>query len=259
MKSLAALAVTVLQLSLVIPAFGASTNTLSSAEIEGRKLVQQILELTPTQNVTNTGILKIRDENGKRLEIPLRCEVIVTPIYWLSIYETISSNNASRLVVRHLTGQPSDYFYQNNTAKEVPMEGDVQIGNVTRGHQLFGAEIMTPFAGSEFWLVDLGLEFFHWPQQKVLKKEFRRSCACVVLESVNPNPTPNGYSRIVSWIDEESFGVVQAEAYDSNNKLLKLFYPKDPKKVNGQWQIQTLEMINDQTDARTRMEFDADP
>ena len=118
---------------------------------------------------------------------------------------------------------------------------------------------MIPFAGSDFWLADLGLEFFHWPQQKVIKKEFRRSCGCMVLESVNPNPTPNGYSRVVSWIDEESLGIVQAEAYDSKNKLLKEFYPKDIKKVNGQWQVQTLDISNDQTDSSTRMEFEPDP
>ena len=47
---------------------------------------------------------------------------------------------------------------------------------------------MIPFAGSDFWIADLGLEFFHWPEQKVLKKEFRRNCSCVVLESTNPNP-----------------------------------------------------------------------
>ena len=51
---------------------------------------------------------------------------------------------------------------------------------------------MDPFAGSDFWLCDLGLEFFHWPQQKVLKKEFHRQCACTVLESTNPNPSADG-------------------------------------------------------------------
>ena len=117
---------------------------------------------------------------------------------------------------------------------------------------------MTSFAGSDFWLADLGLEFFHWPQQKLLKKQFRSNCGCSVLESVNPNPSANGYSRVVTWIDEESLGVVQAEAYNSKNKLLKQFYPKDIKKVNGQWQVQTMDISNVQTRSRTRIEFNLD-
>ena len=113
-----------------------------------------------------------------------------------------------------------------------------------------------PFAVSDFSLCDLGLEFFHWPQQKILKKEFHRQCACTVLESTNPNPTTNGYSRVVSWIDEESLGIVEAYAYDANGKKLKNFYPKNFEKVNGQYQVQSLIMENLQTGSRSQLEFD---
>ena len=115
---------------------------------------------------------------------------------------------------------------------------------------------MTPFANSDFWFVDLGLEFFHWPEQKVLKKDVHRSRGCTVLESTNPNPGTNGYSRVVSWIDNETLGIVEAYAYDAKGKLLKDFYPKDFKKVDGQWQVQTLVMENVQTGSRSRLEFD---
>ena len=115
---------------------------------------------------------------------------------------------------------------------------------------------MIPFANSDFWIADLGLEFFHWPEQKILKKEFARGRGCMVLESTNPNPSANGYSRVVSWIDEETLGIVQAKAYGAQGKLLKEFYPKDFKKVNGQWQLQSMEIDNAQTGSRTRLEFD---
>ena len=104
--------------------------------------------------------------------------------------------------------------------------------------------------------VDLGLEFFHWPQQKILRKENKRSRGCMVLESTNPNPSANGYSRVVSWIDEESGGIVHAEAFDARNKLLKEFDPKSFKKVNGQWELQEMEIRNVQTGSRSRIEFD---
>jgi hypothetical protein len=113
-----------------------------------------------------------------------------------------------------------------------------------------------PFAHSDFWVADLSLDFFHWAEQKVLKHEIRRSRACAVLESTNPNPSANSYSRVVSWIDNETFGIVHAEAYDVNGKLLKEFDPKSFKKVNGQWELQEMEIRNVQTGSRTRLEFD---
>ncbi|MEI9961977.1 MAG: outer membrane lipoprotein-sorting protein [Limisphaerales bacterium] len=54
------------------------------------------------------------------------------------------------------------------------------------------------------------------------------------MESTNPNPSTNSYSRVVSWIDSENNGIIHAEAYDAKNKLLKVFDPKSFKKVNGQ-------------------------
>ena len=50
--------------------------------------------------------------------------------------------------------------------------------------------------------------------------------------------------------------VVEAKAYDAQNKLLKEFYPKDIKKVNGQWQVGSMKIDNVQTGSRTTLEFD---
>ena len=87
----------------------------------------------------------------------------------------------------------------------------------------------------------------------------KRGRSCEVLESTNPNPSTNGYSRVVSWIDNETLGIVHAEAYDFKNKLLKEFDPKSFKKVNGQWELQEMEIRNDQTGSRTRLEFNSQP
>jgi hypothetical protein len=102
----------------------------------------------------------------------------------------------------------------------------------------------------------LGLEFFHWPDQKILRGETMRGVFCKVLQSTNPNPTTKGYSRVVSWIDNESLGIVQAKAYDAKGNLLKEFWPKDIKKVDGQWQVGSMDIRNVQTGSRTRLEFD---
>jgi hypothetical protein len=124
---------------------------------------------------------------------------------------------------------------------------------------LASTNLSFPFAGSDFWIGDLGLEFLHWPGQKILRGDTAAGRLCKVLESANPNPSTNGYSRVLCWIDNEALGIVEAKAYDAQNKLLKEFYPKNIKKVNGQWQVGSMEIDNVQTRSRTWLKFDLKP
>jgi hypothetical protein len=114
---------------------------------------------------------------------------------------------------------------------------------------------MVSFAGSDFWLADLGLEFLHWPEQRLLRKELRVGRLCDVLESINPEPVPGGYSRVVCWLDRETGGILHADAYDIGKELLKKFEPKELKKVQGQYMLEEMEIRNHQTGTRTRVEF----
>jgi hypothetical protein len=235
-----------------------TTNGLSDAEIQGRNLAQQLCETRPTDNFTNTGILQIRGAKDTRSEIPVKCETVVTTTNWQSIYEASWTNKVEKLLVVHTANQSNFYYYDTNYLNQVPfLKGIPILGHLFRSpKKISGAEIMIPFAGSAFWIADLGLEFFHWPEQKILKRENSRGRICKVLESTNPYPSTNGYSRVDSWIDEETLGIVHAEAYDANGKLLKEFDPKSFKKVNGQWQLQEMEIRNVQTGSRSRIEFD---
>jgi hypothetical protein len=184
--------------------------------------------------------------------------VTLTNSNWTSIYEAMSTNLAVTLWVTHAMRQPNQYFYATNSLERVPLLTDIPIlGHLFRSHQMTGSELMTPFAGSDFWIADLGLEFLHWPGQKILRGDTARGRLCKVLESTNPDPPTNGYSRVLCWIDNETPGIVEAKAYDANGKLLKEFYPKDFKKdVNGQWQVGSMEIDNVQTGSRTWLKFD---
>jgi Outer membrane lipoprotein-sorting protein len=228
-------------------AFAEPTNGLSDAEIQGRALAQKILEQSPATNLTQTGVLNIRDAKGQKLEIPLQFEIIVTATNWQNIYKTIGTNGVCLKII-HADGQPDWYSWSNYNS------GGIVSGMGEYGWS--GTQWTHPLPG-DFWAVDLGLEFFHWPDQKILKEyEMRRGRACKVLQSTNPNPSPNGYSRVVSWIDNETLGIVHAEAYDAKGKLLKVFDPKSFKKVNGQWELQEMEIRNVQTGSRSWIEFD---
>jgi hypothetical protein len=244
---------------LAVGAAAETTNTLSDAEIQGRQLARQICSARPSEYFfTNTGILKIQDGKGIKYEFTLKCITKTQGIDWESSYvATLHSNKdliEYTLLIFHLSQRPYEYHWQPSSRYQISSQTPAGFSK----RNLKGDETMVAFANSDFWIADLGLEFFHWPAQKVLPNptSVKRGRAYTLLESTNPNPATNGYSRVLSWIDKETGGILEAEAYDFNGRLLKDFAPKSFKKVNGQWELQEMEIRNVQTGSRTRLEFD---
>jgi hypothetical protein len=228
-------------LAAVFPLGAAMTNDPATAEREGRALAHQLCELRPEANLTNTGKLVIRIAKKPRQEIPFTSRILVTETNWTTAYEaTQSTNRPVAFSVEHRPETPNCYSVAGTTV-------------------LPNDQTMTPFAGSDFWLADLGLEFFHWPGQRLWKREMRRGKSCHVLESRRPESWTNGYARVVSWIHTESGAVVQAEAYDTRGKLLKEFRPTAVEKVDGAWQLKEMEIENVQAGSRTTLVFDLQP
>jgi Outer membrane lipoprotein-sorting protein len=229
--------------------FSKTLDAASSVK-EGRAFVADILAQQPDRNSTNFGVLSIHPKGQPAQSMPVQVEVLVTPTNWLNIYETRPTSmgaSASRLTVVHTAGQPNQYLLASSE------------GTNSATKRLEGNETMIPFAGSDFWVCDLGLDFFHWPEQRVIRYETRRSQSCAVLESVNPNPAPGTYARVRCWLQYESpHGIVEAEARDSTNKVMKQFEPKTLEKVHGQYEPEKLQIRNHQTGSLTLIKYDLD-
>jgi hypothetical protein len=203
-----------------------------------RELVAQLRSMVPESSFTNTGTLAIKPNRQPLIRVAYTCRVEVTPTNWMSFYSAARGTNVlPGFSVEHRAGQPNVY-------------------RDSAGKILSRAELDVPFAGSDFWLSDLGLEFFHWPEQRVPKWEMKRSFGCKVLESRNPHATPDNYARVLSWIHEESGALIQAEAYDARGRLLKEFRPTAVQKVNGQHELKEMEIENVRTRSSTRLTFD---
>ena len=213
------------------------TLSTEQAAKEGKALVEEILSQKPAQNTTNAGVMSVRGRNTYA-QIPVKFEVFNTATNWCSRYTASNMN----ILLLHDDTHANQYRLTLPDGKTRDFSGNQAI--------------KTPFGGSDFSIGDLGLEFFHWPDQRLTKKEMRRNRSCKVLESINPEPIAGSYSKVVSWIDNESDGIVMAQAYDAQGKLLKDFNPKKIKKIDGQWQLQEMEIDNDQTDSSTLVDFD---
>ncbi len=212
-------------------------------KINAAELLAEILGNPPQVPSRMEGVLKIRSADGKQREIPILWTTTLSDEDWRDIYQTPKSSLAPEtLVVIHHSNSTNRYDYR---------KGETLV-------EAAATNAFLPFATSDFWLGDFGLEFYHWPNPKHIKTEMRKGRPCYVIETRPPVPGSAPYGRVLSWIDTENRGLIRAEAYDAKNQLLKEFEIKDIDKINGRWRIKELMIRNDQTDTRTRLIFNLD-
>jgi hypothetical protein len=230
------------------PSTRAANKLIQTSNAEGQALAAELRSLKPAENLEIKATLKIRDGNGKRTTVPFRYQIVVGSTSWQSIYETQSAGRtpAEKLVVVHTDSQPNRYLHSQPG------------GAVAEPVSLTGDKTMVPFANSNFWLADLGLEFLQWPEQRIVEEakiKMRKSRPCKVLESINPHPGTIGYTRVRSWIDSENHAVILAEAYGPEGKKIKEFEVGGVTKVNGRYEPKDVEMRDVRTDSQTTLEF----
>ncbi len=214
----------------------------------GEALAEKLCAAVPVEKTQFSGVLKVRDREGHITVIPVTCQVLPGEPTWQVIYDVPSTNGrvAERLTIVHSTNGPNRYLFAKAAKAGEPVGDAVALKS---------DEIAAPLAGTDFWLLDLGLDFFHWPTQRVIKTEMRKGRVCQVLESSQSNPPAGSYARVVSWLDKETGGPLLAEAYDRQGKLMKEFSIKSLKKVEGRWELEEMEIRDVVKRSRTRLEF----
>ncbi len=200
--------------------------------VAGRQLAEKICSAMPTNDSEIRGTLQIESNSG-RVQMPVVCQVHVNTDEgrWETVYQTLPTNQPSgaRLVIIHHADGPNQYVYGGNA--ELPGASDV------------------PFAGSDFSIGELGLEFLHWPGQSQLRSETKLSRACYVLESTNA--AAQGVVRIKTWIDQESLSPLYAEGFDRDGAKLKEF-----TLGGSSSRVEKLDIHNKKTHSHTILKLD---
>ena len=203
----------------------------------GAQMALYMQAMRPANAVNGTGSIRIRSRQTGRTSVAVNFRTVAVGAVLINEYST----NQGRLIVRAEVGKDTRYEWQTPYQ---PLK------------RLTGDEALQPFVGADFWMADLGLEMLRWPDQRVLERKLRRGELCSVLVSRPAMVVKGGYSKIISWVDEDSMGIVRAEIFDEQGELLKVFEPKKFSKINGQWHLKEMEMRNEQTQSRTTIAFD---
>ncbi len=108
-----------------------------------------------------------------------------------------------------------------------------------------------PFVGSEFAFEDFTALELNKYEYKFLRTEKLNGMECDVLER-KPRYEYSGYTKQISWIDQEMYQVRKVEFYDRREELLKTLTLDDYRKYDDKyWRSHKLVMVNQQTGKST--------
>ena len=209
----------------------------------GQQLAQHMRQTQLLRAEPFRGTLQTKKRRGRRISQTILLHTRAADNQTYSTFTVSSPNgNIVCLTILYNPQQAPRYYFSNNPN---------QIGR-----PLSPQKAMSSFADSDFWPADLGLEFFHWPQQKILPNiriKMRKGVACRVLESRRQPASDFGYSRVRSWISREHFGLIYAEAYNADGKRVKTFEVSGLQKIDGQWKVSELRIRNEITKSTTKL------
>lgn len=211
-------------------------------EAQGLEWARRLRTVAPEQASTNRAILRIRGREGRR-QVPVT--VITRPggDRWEVEYRVGGDEAKEPREVRTIfysTGGPPRFEVKPAEASTSLADGAKKAGDLALG-------------GSDFQLKELGMEFLHWPEQRLRGRELSNGRWCQVLESRSGKA--EGPASVRSWIDEKLGVVLSAEVYDARNLRLKQFSITQFREQGDRWTC-SVSMVDDQRGTKTELSFD---
>lgn len=137
----------------------------------------------------------------------------------------------------------------------------IYLPAMKKSRRLVASNKRDSFVGTDFSYGDIiGHKVGDW-QHALLKEETVDGKACYVIESRPKNrevQDVSGYSKRVSWIDQQSWVALRVDIYDPTGELLKKITTENIQEVdpaNHKWQPMKQTCANVQTGHSTVIEF----
>lgn len=107
------------------------------------------------------------------------------------------------------------------------------------------------FVNSDFTYEDLEKRKVTQDTHRVLRHETHQQFTCWVLESVPRESGSSQYSRVVSWVDQQSLVPVKVEYYDKRERLAKILLVHRVEQVDNIWTALEVDMQDVSRQQRT--------
>jgi hypothetical protein len=219
-----------------------ATEAEPTAEAQGRQWAQRLRTVAPEQPSTNQAVLKIRSRDGRK-QVPLTVVTRPGKEGWWVEYQTGPETAG---------GKPEIWrIHYSNDAPPRFESPTAQPAHESGGSGVWAGDLR--IAGSDFLLRELGMEFLHWPEQRIRGRELSNGRWCQVLESVSKRP--DGPATVRSWIDEKLGVVLSAEVYDARQVRLKHFSITQFREQADRWTC-SVSMVDDVKGTKTELAFD---
>jgi outer membrane lipoprotein-sorting protein len=111
-----------------------------------------------------------------------------------------------------------------------------------------------PFVGSEFAFEDFTAIELNKFVYRYGGEETCGDLVCDVIERT-PRYENSGYTKQVSWIDQNDFQIRKVEFYDRRGDLLKVLELREYRNYEGVWRAHRLSMTNVQTNKHTDLVY----
>jgi hypothetical protein len=133
-------------------------------------------------------------------------------------------------------------------------EQHIYLPGLKRTRRIVGREREGSFMGSDFTYADLERRDTRAATHKRLQDEDLSGVKTYVLESTPSKDST--YSKIETWVRQDNYLPLRIRFYDKGGKLLKTFYTKRIKTLDGRPVIMESQMVNKQSGHTTELVVD---
>lgn len=191
--------------------------------------LKMLLNLSDTESVT-------RVMRQLTLEVPDDGDKII-----MVFDEPRDLDGTAILTFTHKTGPDDQWLY---------------LPALRRVKRISSADKSGPFMGSEFAYEDLTSEEVEKYTYKYLRDEVQDNTPCYVVERF-PVDENSGYTRQLTWIDQDEFRMRRIDYYDRKGELLKTMELNGYEQyLDRYWRPRLMVMNNHQNGRSTTLEFE---
>ncbi len=132
----------------------------------------------------------------------------------------------------------------------------IYLPGLKRTRRIVGREREGSFMGSDFSYADFDRRDFRDATNKRLPDEDIGGVKTFVIESMPKKGAEASYSKIETWLRQDNYLPLRNKWYDKGGKLLKTFYAKRIRTIEGRPVIVEMQVVNKQNGHTTEIVVD---